>query len=58
MRKQELQDCRTALRLPREQRQKIEKLIHDGEFKNISQLVRTALEEFLKEKALNPRVSA
>jgi Arc/MetJ-type ribon-helix-helix transcriptional regulator len=38
---------RTALRLPIEQRQEIEKLIRKGKFKNISQVIRLALTEFL-----------
>jgi len=42
------QDSRTALRLPREERQKIDELINQGKFKSLSQVVRTALEEFLK----------
>jgi len=44
------QDSRTALRLPSEQRQRIDDLINQGKFKNLSQVVRTALEEFLKSR--------
>jgi Arc/MetJ-type ribon-helix-helix transcriptional regulator len=39
---------RIALRLPSEEREQIEQLIRTGNFKNISQVVRTALKEFLK----------
>jgi Arc/MetJ-type ribon-helix-helix transcriptional regulator len=42
------QNSRTALRFSREQRQKIEQLIHEGNFKSISQVIRAALDEFLK----------
>lgn len=41
------QDERTALRLPHEQREKIEQLIKQGNYKNLSQVVRAALSEFL-----------
>jgi Arc/MetJ-type ribon-helix-helix transcriptional regulator len=41
------QDSRTALRLPNEQRLKIEQLIREGKFKNISAVVRAALKQFL-----------
>ena len=37
-----------ALRLPSEQREKIESLIQQGKFKNISQVIRTALKQFLQ----------
>jgi len=42
-------DSRIAIRLPSEERQQIEKLIQRGKLKSISQVVRTALEKFLKE---------
>jgi len=41
-------DCRIALRLPAEERQKAEHLIREGKFKNLSQVIREALKEFLK----------
>jgi len=41
------QDSRTALRLPSEQREKIEQLIQEGKFKSISSVIRAALKEFL-----------
>ncbi len=37
-----------AFRLPKEDRQKIEALIESGKFRNISQVIRTALKEFLE----------
>ncbi|MCW4044844.1 MAG: ribbon-helix-helix domain-containing protein [Candidatus Bathyarchaeota archaeon] len=43
-------DCRIALRLPAEARQKAEKLIENGTFKNMSQVIREALREFLNPK--------
>jgi len=45
------QESRTALRLPTEQRQQIEQLIHEGKYPNISAVIRAALKEFL-EKAI------
>ena len=41
-------NSRTALRLPNEQRLKIEQLIREGKGKNISEVTRLALKEFLK----------
>jgi len=41
-------DSRTALRLPAKERQQIELLIQEGKFKNISQVIRTALKQFLE----------
>lgn len=41
-------DSRTALRLPKAERQKIDDLIMQGRFKTKSQVIRTAIEEFLK----------
>lgn len=42
-------DSRIALRLPSKERQQIQLLINSGKFKNISQVIRQALAEFLKE---------
>lgn len=44
-------DSRIALRFPSKEREQIEQLIKDGKFKNISQVIREALKEFL-EKAI------
>jgi Arc/MetJ-type ribon-helix-helix transcriptional regulator len=41
------QNARTALRLSSQQRERIERLIREGQFKSISQVIRAALEEFL-----------
>lgn len=41
------QDSRTALRLPSDQRKKIDELVLAGKFKNISQVIREALTQFL-----------
>jgi Arc/MetJ-type ribon-helix-helix transcriptional regulator len=41
------QDSRTALRLPSEQRQKIDQLIQERKFKNLSQAIREAITLFL-----------
>jgi Arc/MetJ-type ribon-helix-helix transcriptional regulator len=41
-------DCRIALRLPTEERLKAEQLIRKRKFKNLSQVIREALKEFLK----------
>jgi Arc/MetJ-type ribon-helix-helix transcriptional regulator len=41
-------NSRTAFRLLSEQRQEIERLIKEGKFKNISQVIRAALREFLE----------
>jgi Arc/MetJ-type ribon-helix-helix transcriptional regulator len=41
------QDSRTALRLPSEQRQKIDQLIQERKFKNLSQAIREAINLFL-----------
>gem|GEM_PF-2784082 len=38
---------RIAFRLSKEDRQKIEQLIQEGKFRNISQVVRAALSKFL-----------
>jgi Arc/MetJ-type ribon-helix-helix transcriptional regulator len=42
-------DARTALRLPCEQRQMIDELVQAGKFKNLSEVIRQALSEFLKQ---------
>ncbi len=39
---------RTAFRLPKEQREKIDELVTEGKYKSLSQVVRAALNEFLK----------
>jgi Arc/MetJ-type ribon-helix-helix transcriptional regulator len=39
---------RIAFRLPKEQRQKIEQLIREGKYQNISQVIREALKQFLE----------
>ena len=41
-------DERIALRLPAKERQRVERLIKEGKFKSISQVIRVALTEFLK----------
>ena len=41
-------DKRIALRLPSEDRTKIEELINEGKFKNISQVIRAALKKFFE----------
>jgi Arc/MetJ-type ribon-helix-helix transcriptional regulator len=38
---------RIAFRLSKEERQRIEQLIKEGKFRNLSQVVRFALEQFL-----------
>ena len=40
-------ESRTALRLPRQMQQQIDRLIEEGKFKTLSQVVRTALQEYL-----------
>jgi Arc/MetJ-type ribon-helix-helix transcriptional regulator len=39
-------DCRIALRLPAKEKKKAEHLIGKGSFKNLSQVIRAALNEF------------
>jgi hypothetical protein len=39
---------RIALRLPTEEKQRLEELIEKGKFRNLSQVIRIALNEFLK----------
>ena len=43
-------DSKIALRLPNKERQQIKKLVKDGKFKNISQVIRQALKEFLSKE--------
>jgi len=43
-------DSRIALRLPSKERQQIEQLIREGKFRNISQVIRQALKEFLSKE--------
>jgi Arc/MetJ-type ribon-helix-helix transcriptional regulator len=40
---------RIAFRLSKEDRQKIEQLIREGKYRNISQVIRAALTKFLNE---------
>jgi Arc/MetJ-type ribon-helix-helix transcriptional regulator len=43
-------DSRIALRLPSEQRQKIDQLIQERKFKNLSQVIREAIDLFLSKE--------
>lgn len=43
-------DSRIALRLPSKERQQIEQFIHEGKFKNISQMIREAIDLFLSKE--------
>ena len=45
-------DERIALRLPQDQRQKINKLVEAGKFKNLSFVIREALKEFLEKEEI------
>lgn len=47
MEKMKNHDERIALRLPKKQRQQIDKLVESGKFKNLSEVIREALDEFL-----------
>ena len=38
---------RIAVRLPSKQRQQIDRLVESGKFKNLSEVIRAALDEFL-----------
>jgi Arc/MetJ-type ribon-helix-helix transcriptional regulator len=40
-------DCRIALRLPNKERLKAEQLIQERKFKNLSEVTRAALQQFL-----------
>jgi Arc/MetJ-type ribon-helix-helix transcriptional regulator len=42
--------ARITIRLSKDAAEKLQKLVDDGEFKNLSEVVRTAIEEFLAEK--------
>ena len=42
-------DRRIAVRLPAEEKAKVKQLIQKGKFRNLSQVVRIALKQFLKE---------
>jgi Arc/MetJ-type ribon-helix-helix transcriptional regulator len=41
-------DVRIVLRLPATDRQKAEQLVKEGKFKSLSQVIRTALKQFLE----------
>jgi len=43
-------DSRIALRLPSKERQQIDKLVEQGQFKNLSHVIRAAVKEFLSKK--------
>jgi Arc/MetJ-type ribon-helix-helix transcriptional regulator len=43
-------DSKIAIRLPSNERGKVEQLISEGKFKNISQVIRAALKEFLEKE--------
>jgi Arc/MetJ-type ribon-helix-helix transcriptional regulator len=43
-------DSRTALRLPNEQRKRIEELVEADKFKNISSVIRQALKDLLEKE--------
>ena len=43
-------DDRIALRLPVKEREKADQLIKEGKFKNLSQVIRAALSEFLNKQ--------
>ncbi|MGA2309541.1 MAG: ribbon-helix-helix domain-containing protein [Candidatus Bathyarchaeia archaeon] len=43
-----MKNLRITVRVEEPDRQKIERLMHDGKFKNMSQVLRRALQEFLK----------
>jgi Arc/MetJ-type ribon-helix-helix transcriptional regulator len=46
--KPKIHNSRTALRLPQWQREQIDKLVTEGKFKSLSQVIRAAVTEFLK----------
>lgn len=52
------QNSRIALRLPSIQREQIENAVKDGKAKNISQLIRKALSEFLFKEEINDESDA
>jgi len=43
-------DEKVTARLPSEERLRIQELISEGKFKNLSQVIRTALTEFLEKE--------
>jgi len=43
-------NSRIALRLPAKERRQIDKLVEQGQFKNLSQVIRAAVKEFLCKK--------
>jgi Arc/MetJ-type ribon-helix-helix transcriptional regulator len=47
----EKQNSRVGIRLPDEMRSKINALISNGSYKNLSEIVRTSLTEFLEKRA-------
>jgi len=47
MKKMRNQDRRIALRLPSEERARIQQLINEGKYENLSQVIRVALKDFL-----------
>jgi Arc/MetJ-type ribon-helix-helix transcriptional regulator len=51
MNRDKLQDSRIAARIPSNEKQEVEKLIAAGKAKNISQVIRVALQEFLRASA-------
>lgn len=44
------QNSRIALRISNEQREQINQLVNNGDFKNLSHVVRVALKKFFSEK--------
>jgi Arc/MetJ-type ribon-helix-helix transcriptional regulator len=42
-------ECRIALRIGNEEKEKVDRLVLERKFKNSSQVIRAALREFLKE---------
>jgi Arc/MetJ-type ribon-helix-helix transcriptional regulator len=44
---------RIAFRLSEKERQRIEQLIHEGKFKNISTVIRAAIREFLLKEGVD-----
>ena len=42
-----------ALRLPSKQHQQIHKLVEAGKFKNLSEVIRLALEQFFEKEGIN-----
>jgi Arc/MetJ-type ribon-helix-helix transcriptional regulator len=46
-------DEKTALRLPSSMRRQIEQLITEGKYKNLSQVIRAALADFLNQGGID-----